>query len=65
MVQIKIYDILGRKIISLVNNKQKPGYHSIEWNATNDHGSPIPAGIYFYMIQADNFIQMKKMILLK
>jgi hypothetical protein len=65
LVSITIYDIMGRSIRSLVNSKQTAGYRSIQWNATNDAGSPVSAGIYLYMIQAGEFRQAKKMVLLK
>jgi len=65
MVSIIIYDIMGRSIRSLVNSKQTAGYRSIQWNATNNLGEPVSAGMYIYMIQAGDFIQTKKMVLLK
>jgi len=56
---------MGRSIRSLVNSKQTAGYRSIQWNATNDAGSPVSAGLYMYAIQAGEFRQTKKMVLLK
>jgi flagellar hook assembly protein FlgD len=41
------------------------GYHSIRWNATNDFGSPVSAGVYLYQLQAKDFVKTRKMILLK
>ena len=64
-VRIMIYDLMGRKIRTLVDMDQKAGYRSIQWNATNDLGQPVSAGIYLYMIQAGDFRQTKKMVLLK
>jgi len=65
MVSITIYDIMGRSIRSLVNSQQTAGYRSIQWNATNNLGEPVSAGMYIYMIQAGEFRQTKKMVLLK
>jgi len=65
MVSITIYDIMGRSIRSLVNSQQTAGYRSIQWNATNNLGEPLSAGMYIYTIQAGEFSQTKKMILLK
>ncbi|MBT5956606.1 MAG: T9SS type A sorting domain-containing protein, partial [Candidatus Marinimicrobia bacterium] len=65
MVSITIYDIMGRSIMSLVNSHQSAGYRSIQWNATNNLGEPVSAGMYIYMIQAGEFRQTKKMVLLK
>jgi len=65
MVSITIYDIMGRSISSLVNSKQTAGYRSIQWNATNNFGESVSAGMYIYMIQAGDFRQVRKMVLLK
>ena len=65
MVSITIYDIMGRSIRSLANSRQTAGYRSIQWNATNNLGEPVSAGMYIYMIQAGQFRQTKKMVLLK
>jgi PKD repeat protein len=65
MVSITIYDIMGRSIKSLVNSNQSAGYRSIQWNATNNLGEPVSAGLYLYTIQAGKFRQVRKMVLLK
>ena len=65
MVNLTIYDMMGRQVSTLVNRKQTAGYKSVQWNATNSAGSPVSAGIYLYMIQAGEFRQTKKMVLLK
>jgi hypothetical protein len=65
LVSITIYDIMGRSIMSLVNSQQTAGYRSIQWNATNNLGEPVSAGMYLYTIQAGKFRQTKKMVLLK
>ncbi|MGY8755504.1 MAG: glycosyl hydrolase [Candidatus Poseidoniales archaeon] len=64
-VNITIYDLMGRSIKSLVNSQQTAGYRSIQWNATNNLGEPVSAGMYIYTIQAGKFRQTKKMVLLK
>ena len=64
-VSITVYDIQGRAVKTLVDSEQSAGYKSIQWNATNDAGAPVSTGLYFYIIQAGNFNQTKKMILLK
>ena len=65
LVNITIYDMMGRVVSNLVSSQQRAGYKSIQWNATNDAGSPVSAGIYLYMIQAGDFRQTRKMVLLK
>ena len=64
-VDITIYDILGNVVNNLVNRNQRRGYKSVQWNATNDQGQPVSAGVYLYRIEAGDYRQTKKMILLK
>ena len=64
-VTITIYDLLGNVVNNLVNGNQSSGHKSIQWNATNNQGEPVSAGVYLYKIQAGNFVDTKKMILLK
>ena len=65
LVNITIYDMLGRQVKTLINQTQDAGYRSIIWDATNDYGKPVSAGIYLYQIQAGEYMQTKKMVLLK
>ena len=65
-VKLIIYNILGQKVTTLVNQEQLAGNYSIQWNATNEFGSRVSTGIYFYRLIAGNkFTEVKKMILLK
>jgi len=64
-VNITIYDMLGRQVKTLINQNQDAGYRSVVWNATNNYGEPVSAGIYLYQIQAGEYMQTKKMVLLK
>ena len=64
-VSITIYDLIGKKVKTLLNQDQNVGYRSIIWDATNDYGQPVSAGIYLYKIQAGEYISTKKMVLLK
>jgi hypothetical protein len=65
LVNVTIYDMMGRQVSTLVSSHQTAGYKSIQWNATNDFGKPVSAGVYLYQIQAGEFVQTKKMVLLK
>jgi len=65
LVTITVYDILGNVVNNLVNAKQSSGYKSVQWNATNNKGQSVSAGVYLYSIEAGEFRQTKKMILLK
>jgi hypothetical protein len=59
-VVIKVFDILGSEIETLVNEEKPTGTYELMWNAAN-----LPSGVYFYQLKAGDFIQTKKMILLK
>ena len=59
-VQLKVYDVLGREVATLVNQKQKPGNYEVTFNARN-----LSSGVYYYQLKAGQFIQAKKMLLLK
>ena len=64
-VSITIYNMMGKKVSTLVSSQQNAGFKSVRWNATNDKGAPVSAGLYLYTIQAGEFRQTKKMVLLK
>tara|TARA_Y100000758_G_scaffold252994_1_gene189557 strand:- start:662 stop:895 length:234 start_codon:yes stop_codon:yes gene_type:complete len=64
-VNITIYDMKGGIVRNLVSSQQSAGYKSIQWDATNNTGPHVSAGLYFYMIQTGEFRQTKKMVLLK
>ena len=64
-VSITIYDMMGRQVRSLVNQRISAGYHTALWNSINNLGSPVSAGVYIYSIQAGAFVQTRKMVLLK
>jgi photosystem II stability/assembly factor-like uncharacterized protein len=59
-VKLTIHDVLGREIAALVNEEQSAGWKQVQWNA-----HIVPSGIYFYRIQSGNFVDCKKMILMK
>ena len=65
LVRLLIYDVLGREVAVLFDGEQEPGFHSIMWDGQNGMGKSVGAGMYFYSIQSDQFIQTRKMILLK
>ena len=64
-VNIVIFDVMGRNIRSLINEKKSAGYHRIQWDAKNDFGEPVSAGMYIYIIRAGENRAVKKMVLLK
>jgi hypothetical protein len=60
LVTLKVYDILGNEVATILNKEFEPGYYKYQWN-----GSGIASGVYFYRIKSGNFSQVKKMILMK
>ena len=65
IVSLSIYDILGRQIIQLIDKEIGAGTHNIIWDGKNNTGDYVSTGIYYYKLEADNFVQTRKMILLK
>lgn len=59
-VTLKVYDIVGREVATLVSDPQEPGTYTIEWDARE-----IASGVYFYRMQADGFTATRKLILLR
>jgi len=64
-VTLTIYDMLGREIVQLVNTTKEAGIKVVQWDSTDNMGNPVSAGVYLYQIQAGEFVQTKKMVLLK
>jgi len=64
-VQLAIYNLLGRQVTILVNQIEEPGQRSATWNGTDNQGNTVSAGMYLYVIKAGDFVQTRKMILLK
>jgi len=64
-VQLIIYDMLGRKVRTLVNDNYDPGMYVINWDGMNDSRQPVSSGPYLYRIKAGEFIDHKKMILVR
>jgi len=65
LVNITIYDMMGRVVRIMVNGEQNAGFKSVKWNATNNIGQPVTAGLYLYTMQAGDFKQTRKMVLVK
>ena len=64
-VTISVYDMLGRFVKTLVNNTQEPGVKTIQWDAKDEQGNRISAGVYIYKLKSGDFMETKEMILLK
>lgn len=69
-VSLSIFNLLGQEVTRLVEMEQVPGFYEAEWNGTNDFGTPVTSGLYFYRLEAQGsdgrtFREVKKMLLLK
>lgn len=65
LVTLKIYNILGQEVITLVNKKQTQGNYQLTWNGRDKYSRPVPNGLYIYQIVSGDYVNSKKMILLK
>lgn len=65
LVEIDIYNSLGQKIRTLISRSQSAGKYEVHWNSRDESGREVPSGIYFYRLQASDFSEMKKMLLIK
>ena len=64
-VILTVYDMLGREVTQLVNTTQEAGFKSVLWDATDSYGKSVSAGVYLYQIRSGEFVQTRKMVLLK
>ena len=65
MVNITVFDMMGKVVRTLVNDQQSAGYKTLQWNAMSNSGQPVSSGLYIYTIQTGEFSKTRKMILLK
>lgn len=61
-VEIEVYDLVGRKIKTLVDGRQSKGLHKVRWDVTDAHGKQVPAGIYLYSLKTGNKVKLMKML---
>jgi hypothetical protein len=64
-VELTIYNTLGQKVRTLVNNYQSAGKQTVIWDGRNEKGKAVSSGIYFYRLKAGDFICSKKMLLVR
>ncbi len=63
-VSVELYNVLGKKVYSLINNKELSGYYEYSWNGTDDEGNLLANGCYFYTLKSDNrLISANKLII--
>lgn len=64
-VRLKIYDILGREVYSLVNTEQQPGLYNVHWDGDNNKGRHLASGVYYYRLRMGGKVLTKKLTLIK
>jgi hypothetical protein len=64
-ITLTIYNMLGQRVRTFNMQSTPAGYHTITWDATNDYGEQVGAGVYLYQLQAKGFVKTRKMVLLK
>ncbi len=64
-VRLRIYNLLGQEVRTLVNQIQEAGKQQVVWNGLNNDGVPVASGIYLYQLTAGEFVQIRKMVLMK
>jgi len=60
VVSLKVFNVLGQEVAALLDGLKEPGSYEVQWNAKN-----LPSGVYFYRLQAGDFVQTKKLVILK
>ena len=64
-VDLTVFDILGRKVVTIVDEVTFAGVHEVEWNSRNAAGLRVPSGVYFYRLRSQEGVLTKKMLLVK
>ncbi len=64
-VKLEVYNVLGQKVKTMINQEMEPGYHEMMWDSNNDQGMRVSSGVYYYRLTAGDFHDVKKMALVK
>ena len=65
MVRLRIYNLLGQEVRSIQHGWQEPGRYNLIWNSRNNQNRNVGSGVYFYILETQDFNKTKKMMLLK
>jgi flagellar hook assembly protein FlgD len=65
IVSLVVYDVAGRMVKRLVDENKPGGVHTVTWDGTSESGSRVSSGIYFYKLETINYVQTRKIVLLK
>ena len=60
-----IFNVLGQEVRTLVDEYKESGIYTVQWNGIDESGMPVSSGVYFYQLKAWNFVETKRMLLLK
>ena len=64
-VCLKIYDLLGREVATLLDREMEAGYHKVLWNSRDNYGNPVSTGLYIVRVVAGDFISARKILFMK
>ncbi|MFZ5515260.1 MAG: FlgD immunoglobulin-like domain containing protein [Candidatus Zhuqueibacterota bacterium] len=64
-VEVAVFDLLGKKVATLVSERQQQGFHSVTWDGKDESGQRVSSGVYLFTIKAGDHFEMKKMIMVK
>ena len=64
-MELTIFNLLGQKIRTMVNEIQAVGSYRLSWNATDESGEQVPSGVYIYLLKTGEFKQSRKMLLVR
>ncbi|MFQ6092431.1 MAG: DUF6073 family protein [bacterium] len=64
-VTLKIYNLLGQEVRTLVDEPKEPGYYTVTWDGRDEEGDDASSGVYFYRLQAGSFVSTKRMVLIR
>ena len=64
-VKLAIYNLLGQRIVTLVDQEQQSGIYSVQWDGKNEAGQDVASGLYLYQLRAKEFTSMQKLTLIR
>ena len=65
MVSLKVYNMLGQEVSTIINKVQTPGAHNVSWGGLNNRGEMVASGIYTYVLNVDGVTMSRKMLLMR
>ena len=65
VIRLAVFNILGQRVRVLYDGDQQPGFHTVRWDGRNDYGDPVGTGVYIYRLETRDFVETRKMVLMK